>query len=415
MGNYNSTRNSSIQRNGQGNQHFQSVDAILTLLGRNVVLLPVRHGTKKPIQKNWQKTKLALMSDAQYLQQLERSNVGVLLGEPSAGLCTIDIDDDSLLEPFFESNPRLRATLCTRGKRGCNVWVRIIGNYPRTKKLTTDQKRALGEFRSTGSQTVISGTHPDGCEYSIVHRAPPLEIQYTEIRWPESIRGLERDCTERDRADREVQKHTEPTEITEATRSGIAVEDKVRDVDHAVELALPKKIHENHNCLFTLARATKSLEQQGNRKMTQSELEAMFGKWYEKARPLLRQEQGRDEYWFEFLQAYENAKYPLGEDRLRRAWTVACEGKIPTPALRFESREIRSLVALCQELQRLVPGQPFYLSSRTVQKLFSHKHHTTAASWLAGLVRSKILKVVERGGPETNKATRYRYCPPLDE
>jgi hypothetical protein len=47
--------------------------------------------------------------------------------------------------------------------------------------------------------------------------------------------------------------------------------------------------------------------------------------------------------------------------------------------------------------------------------LFKHPSHTTAALWLRGLVNCKILKVAEKGGPSTNRATRFYYVPPITE
>ncbi len=83
--------------------------------------------------------------------------------------------------------------------------------------------------------------------------------------------------------------------------------------------------------------------------------------------------------------------------------------------MQFESSEIRLVVSLCRELQRGAGRQAFYLACRTVQRILHHEAHTTAASWLRGLVHSKILKEVEKGGPLTNRATRYRYLHPLDD
>jgi hypothetical protein len=47
--------------------------------------------------------------------------------------------------------------------------------------------------------------------------------------------------------------------------------------------------------------------------------------------------------------------------------------------------------------------------------LLRHETHNTAAFWMRGLVRRKVLRIVEKGGPATKRATRYRYLPPMDE
>lgn len=50
-----------------------------------------------------------------------------------------------------------------------------------------------------------------------------------------------------------------------------------------------------------------------------------------------------------------------------------------------------------------------------VARLFRHGTHTKAAAWLSGLCLSKIIREVKKGGPQTNRARRYRYLHPLDE
>jgi hypothetical protein len=61
------------------------------------------------------------------------------------------------------------------------------GDYPaRTAKLTTRDGAPWGEWRAVGSQTVIFGAHPSGCTYQ--HNGnPPLEIEFSEINWPEGV------------------------------------------------------------------------------------------------------------------------------------------------------------------------------------------------------------------------------------
>jgi hypothetical protein len=80
---------------------------------------------------------------AEYLAEFNGSNVGVLLGKASEGLCSIDCDSEAALESFLESNPQLRESLISRGQRGGNVWVRVVGEYPRSAKV-----KGFGELAS---------------------------------------------------------------------------------------------------------------------------------------------------------------------------------------------------------------------------------------------------------------------------
>ena len=60
------------------------------------------------------------------------------------------------------------------------------------------------------------------------------------------------------------------------------------------------------------------------------------------------------------------------------------------------------------QLQRLAGDESFFLSCRSVQRLFGLETHTQGMRRLGGLVRVGVLEVVKQGGPKTNKATRYR-------
>jgi hypothetical protein len=134
------------------------------------------------------------MQDPDYIARFANgSNVGVILGKPSHGLCSIDIDEDGLIESFLELNPRLRATLQTKRLRGCNFWLKIIGDYPKLKplhhaRLKNEKHKplAIGEWRSTGGQTVIDG-EADGLPYRRLVEAAPIKIGFEEINWPEWI------------------------------------------------------------------------------------------------------------------------------------------------------------------------------------------------------------------------------------
>ena len=145
------------------------VEGILRQLG-SCVLLSIPRGQKAPKGKHlkdWPTWTVDMMTP-QYLASLNHgNNIGVSLGKPSDRLCTIDFDNDALLEEFLELNPDLRETLISKGARGGNVWVRITGDYPKSCKLVQKQDREkVGEWRADGNQTVIYGQHPKGAQLS---------------------------------------------------------------------------------------------------------------------------------------------------------------------------------------------------------------------------------------------------------
>ncbi|MGH8094041.1 MAG: bifunctional DNA primase/polymerase, partial [Chthoniobacterales bacterium] len=173
-----------------------AVDDLRSLLGQNVVLLSIPRGQKGPSgkkMKDWHRFTPDRMRDPEYLAQLDHGgNIGVLLGN---GLITIDLDRDEAVEPFLNLNPQLRETLRTKRVRGCNLWLRIKGAYPKSAKLKSRAGEDFGEWRADGNQTVIHGEAIDGKKgeavptpYKIQKRAKPVELAtFHEIRWPDEV------------------------------------------------------------------------------------------------------------------------------------------------------------------------------------------------------------------------------------
>jgi hypothetical protein len=140
------------------------VDALMDKLGA-CLLLRIPQGKKGPITPDWQKLTQEDMI-AEYLAGLNPGgNIGVLLGKASDGLGTVDADTDDFLDQFLSVNPHLRESLISKGARGGNVWLRSKGGYPTSAKLKLNGE-SWGEWRADGNQTVIHGTHPNGCSYS---------------------------------------------------------------------------------------------------------------------------------------------------------------------------------------------------------------------------------------------------------
>jgi phage/plasmid-associated DNA primase len=170
--------------------HTRNVQRLKRLLGNDVVLLPLPLGSKRPDPSStgWQKTTIDNTLTAEYQARLEAGNIAVLMGDPSNGVCSIDIDVDEHVQPFLDLNPMLGGTLRSKGRRGCNIWVRMIDDYPRASPLKTRDGGAWGEWRSTGNQTTIHGRHPDGMDYRLEVEAKPIRIHFADIVWPDSLK-----------------------------------------------------------------------------------------------------------------------------------------------------------------------------------------------------------------------------------
>lgn len=392
------------------------------LLGEQTLLLHWPLG-RKATKRKWGHLTSEIMNDPAYLERLEKGNIGVALGEKSCGLCAIDIDLDELVEPVVQANVHinLKDTLRTRGARGAVFWVRFVGNYPqKTFLLKTRTDDDAGEFRSTGSQSIIAGIHPDTKKpYTIIVPNSPLTIEYSSIRWPIEFQKF---------TDEEGRKEGTSLRSLQISMSSVSSTSSTlhprepeigKDIERAIAMCIPADPHQNHKLLFKLARALKAVENSRGIFFEQDELDAAFDKWYEHSIKSLRSGQSRDDYLFEFLDGWERVKYPLGEGVLEMAWDLARSSPLPTDIARVKSEQTLRLIVFCRELQRLVGDRSFYLSSRTVQRLFNLEHPTQAWRQLDGLCKLRILTLTKRGIKHANgqkgETNEYRYLPPIAE
>jgi Bifunctional DNA primase/polymerase, N-terminal len=141
-----------------------------------------------PILTQWQTFTFDDTQTDEYQKVLRLApNTGVLLGTPSGNLCTVDADDDQYLAEFLELNPAL-ASFVTKGSRGGQAWMYVLGEYPHgVKNLKAKDGNNWGEFRSDGGQSVIRGIHPNGNPYAWISSDPPPKIQFSDIRWPDTL------------------------------------------------------------------------------------------------------------------------------------------------------------------------------------------------------------------------------------
>jgi hypothetical protein len=186
----------------------QTLCTLYTWLGDRAVLLPLPLGKKGPEGTDWldwQTTTFEGTQQPEYQKALFNAlkrggNIGVLLVDQ---LAAIDIDDDQLARDFIELNPTLRDSLISKGFRGCQIWVRIIGDYPkRIYKIKTKDGEKWGEWRGGGGQSVILGQHPEHTpekpvRYQRIVANPTLEIAFADIVWPANLRlGWQKQCAQ---------------------------------------------------------------------------------------------------------------------------------------------------------------------------------------------------------------------------
>ena len=102
------------------------------------------------------------------------TNIGILHGRASGGLCGIEFDDLAHAKLFWNVNAWAKDGLWSKAKRGPCFWCFIRGAYPANHELYDEAGKHVGEWRADGRQTVFSGTHPEGMPYQNSGK-PPAE------------------------------------------------------------------------------------------------------------------------------------------------------------------------------------------------------------------------------------------------
>lgn len=153
------------------------------------MLLTLPRGQKRCFVPDWPKMTLAATKTNVYQSELATGDVGVLLGSAGNGICTIDCDSDEAAEVLLNANPAFSKTFRTRGARGCNFWLRVIGDVPKTCRLSSSNDK-MGEWRADPGMTKIAGTHPNtGQFYQWIIDAAPIKIRFADIVWPDGWTG----------------------------------------------------------------------------------------------------------------------------------------------------------------------------------------------------------------------------------
>lgn len=395
------------------NPRQDPVERLLLLLGEPVLLLHWPFGSKG-VQEKWGHLRADVeMKDPQYLAQLRKGNIGVALGEKSGALISIDWDDDESLSEFLRINHEIANTLQSKGSRGGNLWYRMDGPYP---KLTYLKRGSLdvGEWRSTGGQTIIHGVHPSGVPYRLVNEVRVMQIRFDQIHWPEGIRPpTNTDCS-RSRVDGATHAEVEKgatTSVYPLNPRLSSLSSSVNTIEDCVGLTLPATCNRNHRALFEFGRALKTLEAKREKKLSPNELKGAFDQWYHAAsdRKILRETQPRDIYFSEFLDGLERVERLLGDDQTLQKAFEAAKVAPPHPSSEFFTDPTsKLLVNLCYQLHLAAPagGKPWFLSCYSAGILLGISH-TQANRLLRSFVSLRILTVVEKGFQ--GRASRYQF------
>ncbi|MCC7421733.1 MAG: PriCT-2 domain-containing protein [Planctomycetaceae bacterium] len=148
--------------------------------------IPIPDRQKNPGFKGWQNCILDERHVARFCGG--QKNVGVLLGEPSGGLCDVDLDHPKAVELAPKYLPSTPAIFGRASKPKSHYLYKLIGpsktlKQQRPGKDLPDHEKMIVELRWTGCQTVFPGSiHPSGERIEwLDSAAQPAEVPATVI------------------------------------------------------------------------------------------------------------------------------------------------------------------------------------------------------------------------------------------
>ena len=173
-----------------------------------------------------------------------------------------------------------------------------------------------------------------------------------------------------------------------------------------IEGTLPHAYGQRRQRLFELARRIRVDPQL--RDVPIRELRPLVEHWHQLALPYIRTKV-IDETWADFVEAFNNIDLARCGDGAAIAMAAADAKELPPEALRYLCPINRRLIALCAELGRRCVDGVFFLACRKAATVLGVSNHMAVARSLQMLVADGVLTEVSKGGPNTNKASRYAW------
>jgi len=175
-----------------------------------------------------------------------------------------------------------------------------------------------------------------------------------------------------------------------------------RAIARAIQNTLPGSEGFRNKQLLQFARHLKAIPELSH--ASTEALRPIVKAWYVKALPSIGTKEF-DASWQDFLVAWKNVKYAVGEGPLAQIYVDAML-HIPPCASKFKVESIRKLVAFCRQLQQVNGERPFWLSCRAAASLLGVSPSTAHRGvWL--LIHNNVLELVKEGS--RGRATEYRY------
>jgi hypothetical protein len=142
--------------------------------------IPIPARSKNPNRTGWQREH---WSEEDLPKQFHGTgNIGVLLGEPSAGLVDVDLDSVEAIALASGFLPDTEAVFGRSGKRHSHQ-LYVVDPAPSTTRFRDIDGSTLCELRSTGGQTVFPpSTHPSGESIEWEPDGTPARVTPDELK-----------------------------------------------------------------------------------------------------------------------------------------------------------------------------------------------------------------------------------------
>jgi hypothetical protein len=355
-------------------------------------VIPIKRGTKRPDLKSWRQYQESRPSEKELRCWFPDSGKGlaVITGAVSGNLVCRDFDDKTTYDDWASKYPKFAKSLPTViTSRGRHVYCRSSFN----RLIHVEQ----GELRGGNGYCILPpSTHPDGIKYrwAIKPKALIPALDLNEVGF------LTANVTER----------TEETgeDGGELRRVlGCVAGNLEQKIERIIQTTAPVRYGTRHRAVFQFARALRSLPSMWDAGF--NDLIPHVRRFHLRALPFIRTKPF-EEIWFDFREAWEKIKFPIGADPMSEIFARAnrqLNGEWP-----YEQSSLSLLVFLCKELQRTAEDSPFFLSCRTAGRLLEMEH-TQAARWLRNIERDGWIKTIEKGTATSMRATRFRYVGPM--
>ena len=128
------------------------IDAAISYRKRGWCVVPVGERAKRPTLAGWPDLRLSEQEIPQVFD--DRSNVGILLGEPSGGLVDVDLDCEEARDVAHDLLPPTGLIHGRRSAPASHYWYLIDDAPERTVRHQDPEGGTLCELRSTGGHTV---------------------------------------------------------------------------------------------------------------------------------------------------------------------------------------------------------------------------------------------------------------------